>query len=227
VRPRVHAYLATICRDLGAELVHVGGVADPVHIVTTLPRTLSQANLVEQIKKTFSKSVPSTPPPLLGSGGRMEVRGIRKPFSEEALTGLDLIVVGRARLLRKKATQPERILWRHLRNRNFAGYKFRRQHPFDGYVLDFYCPSAKLAIELDGGGHNYSAGRTRDQTRSEFLARHGVFVLRFWNHQVRQELNSVLRAIWFALEERQKNNPSPSSSPFGKGRGEVHVPSVE
>ena len=55
VRPRMHAYLATICRDLGAELVHVGGIADHVHIVTTLPRTLSQAQLVEQIKKTSSK----------------------------------------------------------------------------------------------------------------------------------------------------------------------------
>jgi very-short-patch-repair endonuclease len=127
--------------------------------------------------------------------------------------------VDRARLLRTKAIEPERILWRHLRNRNFAGYKFRRQHPLDGYVLDFYFPSAKLAIELDGGGHNYRAGEIHDQTRSEFLARHGIVVLRFWNHQVRQELDSVLRAIWFALEERQKNNPSPSSSPFGKGRG--------
>ena len=122
-------------------------------------------------------------------------------------------------MLRKKATEPERILWRHLRNRNFAGYKFRRQHPFEDYVLDFYCPSAKLAIELDGGGHNYRAGQIRDQTRSEFLARHGIVVLRFWNHQVRQELDSVLRAIWFGLEQRQKNNPSPSSSPFEKGRG--------
>jgi REP element-mobilizing transposase RayT len=55
VCPRMHAYLATICRDLGAELVHVGGVADHVHIVTTLPRTLSQAQLIEQIKKTSSK----------------------------------------------------------------------------------------------------------------------------------------------------------------------------
>ena len=133
----------------------------------------------------------------------------------------------RARLLRKKATEPERILWRHLRNRNFAGYKFRRQHPFDGYVLDFYCPSAKLAMELDGGGHNYRAGQIRDRTRSQFLARHGVVVLRFWDQQVRQELDSVLRPIWFTLEERQKNNPSPSSSPFGKGRGDVHVSSVE
>jgi len=75
--------------------------------------------------------------------------------------------------------------------------------------LDFYCPSAKLAVELDGGGHNYRAGQSRDRTRSEFLARHGVIVLRFWNHQVRQELDSVLRAIWFALDERLKNNPSP------------------
>ena len=70
----------------------------------------------------------------------------------------------RARLLRKKATEPERILWRHLRNRNFGSYKFRRQHPLDDYALDFYCPSAKLAIELDGGGHNYRAGQIRDQT---------------------------------------------------------------
>ena len=52
VRPRVNAYLATICRDVGAEFVDVGGVADHVHIITTLPRTLSQAQLIEQIKKT-------------------------------------------------------------------------------------------------------------------------------------------------------------------------------
>ena len=55
VRMRMHAYLATICCDLGVELVHVGGMADHIHIVTTLPRTLSQAQLVEQIKKTSSK----------------------------------------------------------------------------------------------------------------------------------------------------------------------------
>jgi very-short-patch-repair endonuclease len=135
--------------------------------------------------------------------------------------------VNRAQLLRKKATQPERNLWRHLRNRNFAGSKFRRQHPFDDYVLDFYWPDAKLAIELDGGGHNYQAGQIRDRRRSEFLARRGVVVLRFWNHQVRRELDSVLQAIWFALEQRQLDNPSPSSFPFGKGRGELQVQSAK
>ena len=55
VRTRMHAYLATVCRDLGAEFVRIGGVADHVHIVTTLPRTVSQAQLVEQIKKASSK----------------------------------------------------------------------------------------------------------------------------------------------------------------------------
>jgi REP element-mobilizing transposase RayT len=55
VRPRMHAYLATVCRDLGAEVVRVGGVADHVHIVTTLPRTVSQAQVIEQIKKVSSK----------------------------------------------------------------------------------------------------------------------------------------------------------------------------
>ena len=55
VRTRMHGYLATICRDLGADLVHVGGTADHVHLVATLPRTVSQAQFVEQIKKTSSK----------------------------------------------------------------------------------------------------------------------------------------------------------------------------
>src|SRR5262245_54485141 len=57
VRPRMHAYLATVCRSLGAEFVHIGGVADHVHIVTTLPRTVSQAQLIEEIKKVSSKWV--------------------------------------------------------------------------------------------------------------------------------------------------------------------------
>src|SRR5262245_6909987 len=118
-----------------------------------------------------------------------------------------------ATVLRKRATDTERILWRHLRNRNFAGYKFRPQHPFGCYVLDFYCPTAKLAIELDGGWHNYRPGQIRDRKSSNVLADRRITVLRFWNHQVRCELDSVLRAIWFALEERALSQPSPQSSP--------------
>ena len=113
----------------------------------------------------------------------------------------------RARSLRKSATDCERILWRHLRNRKFAAYKFRPQHPLDPYVLDFYCPALKLAIELDGSGHDSQACEKRDQTREKFLSEEGIAIIRFWNHQVREELDSVLDAIWLALENR--GNPSP------------------
>ena len=127
--------------------------------------------------------------------------------------------VTRARYLRKNATDCERILWRHLRNRKPADCKFRRQHPIDSYILDFYCPALKLAIELDGSGHGYPLREKRDQTREQFLAKKGIAVIRFWNHQVRQELDSVLQAIWLAIEKCGPSNSSPQSSPFEKGRG--------
>jgi len=126
--------------------------------------------------------------------------------------------VNRAGVLRKRATYAERIPWRHFRNRNYVGYKFRRQHPLGCYVLDFYCPAAKLAIEVDGGRHNYRLGQMRDKSRSNVLADQDVIVLRFWNYKVRYELDSVLKAIWFALEKRLLSQPSPQSSPFRRDR---------
>ncbi len=131
--------------------------------------------------------------------------------------------MSRAASLRKKATDCERILWRRLGNRNFARYKFRRQHPIDPYILDFYCPAAKLAIELDGGGHNYQMRRIRDQKRAEFLARRRIKLLRFWNHQVRQELDSVLQAIWFALEEHSKLQTLTLPSPLPRERRPIRA----
>jgi len=125
-------------------------------------------------------------------------------------------------MLRKRATDPERILWQHLRNRNFVGYKFRRQHPLGCYVLDFYCPAPKLAIERDGGGHNYRLGQMRDKSRSNVLADQDVIVLRFWNHQVRYELDCVLKAIWFALEKRLLSQPLPQSSPFRREKRNLY-----
>jgi len=74
----------------------------------------------------------------------------------------------------------------------------------------------KLAIELDGGRHDYWLGQMRGKSRSNVLADQDVIVLRFWNHQVRYELDSVLKAIWFALEKRLLSQSSPS-----EGRGEL------
>src|SRR5437762_11987189 len=76
----------------------------------------------------------------------------------------------RVRHLRKNSTRHERILWRDLRNRQLQGWKFRRQHPVDRYVIDFYCPEARRAIELDGRGHNVAANESLDQARTRFLA---------------------------------------------------------
>jgi very-short-patch-repair endonuclease len=109
--------------------------------------------------------------------------------------------VSRARQLRKESTPSERILWRHLRNRQLANYKFRRQHEIGRYILDFYCPDKRLSVELDGGGHNYLGNRCRDEKRTTFLANQGVIVLRFWNNQVQENVSDVLQAILFALDD--------------------------
>ena len=116
--------------------------------------------------------------------------------------------MNRARLLRERATAPERSLWRHLRNRNFAGYKFRRQHPLDPYTLDLLS-LRKARGRARRWRTQLFSGPNHDRTRATFLAQHGILVLRFWNHQVRKELDSVLQAIWLALERRCGKNPSP------------------
>lgn len=98
-----------------------------------------------------------------------------------------------ARELRRQPTRAEDLLWRRLRGSRFDGAKFRRQVPFDRYIVDFYCHAAKLVIELDGKQHewfsDYDAGRT------EVLERRGVHVMRFTNDEVCADLDSVLARI--------------------------------
>jgi very-short-patch-repair endonuclease len=107
-----------------------------------------------------------------------------------------------ARQLRQKSTFAEKRLWRLLRDRRFNGFKFRRQYPCGKYFLDFYCPEARLAIELDGGEHGFPERRQKDAVRDEFLKANGIKVLRFWNRYLLAELRSVRFEIWRALMER-------------------------
>lgn len=129
-----------------------------------------------------------------------------------------------ARHLRKESTDAEKRLWRLLRDRRFAEFKFRRQYTCGIYFLDFYCTVAKLAVELDGGGHGFPDQRAKDEKRNQFLAECGIKVLRFWNHQLHGELEAVRFEIWHALMERtgrreeiagylRKSAPSPQPSP--------------
>jgi adenine-specific DNA-methyltransferase len=131
---------------------------------------------------------------------------------------------GFARGLRNNSTGAERRLWRLLRDRRFAEFKFRRQYPCGIYFLDFFCTVARLAVELDGGGHGFPDQRAKDEKRNQFLAEQGIKVLRFWNHQLRGELEAVRFEIWHALMERTgryqeiagylpKAAPSPQPSP--------------
>jgi len=92
------------------------------------------------------------------------------------------------------------LLWSKLRGRQLGGFKFRRQRPVGPYILDFYCPQKKLAIELDGGGHAEESQAEYDKDRTWYLQESGIEVLRFWNHQVFQETDAVMQEIWNALQ---------------------------
>lgn len=103
----------------------------------------------------------------------------------------------RARDLRKELTDTERLLWSQLRRRQ-VGCKFRRQQVLGPYIVDFVCIEKKLVVELDGGQHFDQ--KEYDARRTKWLESRGFRVLRFWDHQVFQELEAVLRVIEEALE---------------------------
>jgi very-short-patch-repair endonuclease len=101
----------------------------------------------------------------------------------------------RRRYLRKKLTDAEATLWSLLRNRQLEGGKFRRQHSVGKYILDFYCPSEKLAIELDGEHHFTDQGSSHDEKRTNYLTSLKIQVLRFENEEVFQSPSAVLAEI--------------------------------
>ena len=117
----------------------------------------------------------------------------------------------RARALRKRMTDAERLLWRHLRNRELGGWKFRRQYPVGPFIVDFICVEKNVVIEVDGGQH--AENEALDLQRSAYLNKMGYRVLRFWNNEVLQETEAVLTAIFAILANGKQNSPSPQPSP--------------
>ena len=97
--------------------------------------------------------------------------------------------------LRNHGTSAEAVLWTYLKKSQLDGRKFRRQHSVGPYVLDFYCPSAKLAVELDGKYHFSSSGFARDEERTNYLKRFGIRVIRFENKDVFKSIEIVLEEI--------------------------------
>jgi len=147
------------------------------------------------------------------------------PFDNETLAFI--------RELRRASTDPEHLIWSFVRNRLLHGAKFRRQHTVGRYVLDFYCHELKLAIELDGGQHGEPEALARDIRRDQFLAEHGIEMLRFWNNEVCDDLENVLAHVWNCVEQlsgvEYDCNALPSSalrapSPAGRRKDFFHAP---
>ena len=92
-------------------------------------------------------------------------------------------------------TKAEKLLWEKLRNNQLEGLKFRRQHPVNIYIADFYCHKFKLIIELDGDYHNQEEQKQKDEVRTEVLRLNGLKIIRFKNEEVEQDINQVLTTI--------------------------------
>jgi very-short-patch-repair endonuclease len=114
-----------------------------------------------------------------------------------------------AKQLRKRSTDAENLLWRHLQRKQIEGFKFRRQQPIGNYIVDFVCLTKKIVIEIDGGQH--AVYQESDRTRDEWFRTNGFSVFRFWNTELFENLEGVLETIRNALA-------TPSCSPSLQGR---------
>jgi very-short-patch-repair endonuclease len=121
-----------------------------------------------------------------------------------------------AKDMRRESTDAEKRLWRLLRDRRLAGFKFRRQVPVAGYILDFYCMKAGVVVEADGGQHLDPAQQRYDGERTQSLERLGIRVLRFPDDEILKYSDAVADAIYAALLEAR---PSPLPSPGVPGEG--------
>ena len=99
------------------------------------------------------------------------------------------------RWLRSNAPTAETVLWSKLRKKHIHGYKFRRQYSVGPYVIDFYCPALKLAVEIHGDSHFLADADTQDKQRQDYIESFGIQFLRFTNEQVYRNLDDVLETI--------------------------------
>ncbi len=112
---------------------------------------------------------------------------------------------GKRKLLRKNMPSAEIILWSRLKSRQMLGYKFRRQYSVDHYILDFYCPELKLAVEIDGESHFNAHGRKEnDLKRQRFIESFGIQFVRYTNNEIVENIAGVLQNLSTAVKERSK-----------------------
>ena len=115
-------------------------------------------------------------------------------------------------VLRQNLTPAEATLWKALQNSQLSGRKFRRQHSIGNYVLDFYCSSERLAVELDGQGHFTVSGEAQDVVRTAYLESIGIRVVRFENRLVFEQLEGVLAGIQQSFRTKYDDATTPNPS---------------
>jgi len=108
--------------------------------------------------------------------------------------------------LRNEAPKAEQKLWEHLRGNQLKGLKFRRQYGVGPYVIDFYCPYLRLAIEIDGDSHYEEAARAYDQKRQQYIEKHNVHFLRFTNDDIYNSLEGVVDDICNWAEQHHRES---------------------
>jgi very-short-patch-repair endonuclease len=127
-------------------------------------------------------------------------------YDDKLFKGAKASTFENARSPRKALTVAEELLWQELRNRKLQGLKFRRQHPINHYIADFYCAEKQLVIEVDGSVHNSKEQTEYDAMRTADLASMDIGVLRFTNDEVEKHMPSVLLRITnYLKEEKQKS----------------------
>ncbi len=122
-------------------------------------------------------------------------------YYKDMFYGATAATIKTASNLRKNMTLPELILWKNLRDRNLFTTKFRRQHPINMFIVDFYCHECKLVIEIDGEIHLSPDKKDYDSKRTSELEKYGITVIRFTNNQVLYDLRNVLENIREKLSE--------------------------
>jgi very-short-patch-repair endonuclease len=124
-----------------------------------------------------------------------------------------------ARRLRREATDAERKLWFFLRDKRFGGLRWRRQQPIGPYVVDFFCPSERLIVELDGGQHGDERVKAYDDDRTRWLQARGYRVIRLWNVDFLEDPATAVDFLWSQMRQATPHpTASRSTSP---SRGEV------
>ncbi len=166
---------------------------------------MTQSRLLENevwVKPVFA--TPLTPP-----RGRTEQklnRGINMDELDKTMYfGAKPDILEKARALRKNMTEAEKILWERLKNKQILNLRFRRQHPIDIFIADFYCHTVRLVIELDGNIHKmqkeYDEGRTAEMEQFE------IKVIRFKNEEIENNIESVIEKIESTIIQRLKSPP--------------------